>query len=270
MLRIEHEDEGRIELWTVDRPAVANALDAATLERLEGAIDAAAGRLARGDLLRGIVLCGAPRPGANRPVFLSGADLREVEAVAKGGDERAARAFAERVMTLLTRLEQLGALVIAAISGDVYGGGCEVVTACDLRVAEEGVQLAFRQTRIGVASGWGGTTRLARLVGLGSAKRLLLTGMPCDAADALRVGLVDEVVATGAARTRAIEIVRAASVGAPAAIAAMKRGLLDAMDLPREESLSRELDRFVETWRGDDHREALAALRDKRPPRWQK
>jgi len=159
--------------------------------------------------------------------------------------------------------------VIAAITGDVYGGGCEVVTACDLRIAEQGTQLAFRQTRIGVASGWGGTTRLARLVGLGSAKRLFLTGMPCEAPEALRIGLVDEVVDVGAARDRALAIVRAASVGAPAAIAAMKRGLVDACELPREVSLSRELDRFVETWRSDDHREALAALREKRPPRWQ-
>jgi enoyl-CoA hydratase/carnithine racemase len=270
MLRIEHEDDGRIELWTVDRPSAANALDAATLAMLEDAIDSAEGRLARGDLLRGIVLCGAPRPGAARQVFLSGADLREVEAVAKGADDVAARAFAARVLQLLSRLEQLGTLVIAAISGDVYGGGCEVVTACDLRIGEATTQLAFRQTRIGVASGWGGTTRLARLVGLGSAKRLLLTGMPCDSAEALRIGLLDEVVAPGEARTRAIEIVRAASVGAPGAIAAMKRGLLEALDLPREASLSRELDRFVQTWRSDDHREALTAMREKRPPRWQK
>lgn len=268
MLRIEHEDDGRIEVWTVDRPAAANALDAATLERLEGAIDSAEGRLSRGELLRGVVLCGAPRPGAPRQVFLSGADLREVEAVARNGDDVAARAFAARVMTLLARLEQLGTLVIAAISGDVYGGGCELVAACDLRIGEEGVQLAFRQTRIGVASGWGGTTRLVRLVGLGSAKRLLLTGMPCDAAEALRIGLLDEVVGASGARARAIEVVRLASVGAPGAVAAMKRGLLDAVDRPREESFARELDRFVETWRSDDHHEALAAMREKRPPRW--
>ena len=270
MLRIEHEDDGRIELWTVDRPAAANALDAATLERLEGAIDSAEGRLGRGDLLRGIILCGAPRAAGSRPVFLSGADLREVEAVAASGDDVAARAFAARVLVLLSRLEQLGTLVLAAIGGDVYGGGCEVIAACDLRIAEEGAQLAFRQTRVGVASGWGGTTRLPRLVGLGSAKRLLLTGMPCDASEALRIGLVDEVVAVGQARARALEIVRAASVGAPGAIAAMKRGLLEAGDLPRSESFSRELDRFVETWRGDDHHEALAAMREKRPPRWQR
>ena len=268
MLRIDRHDDGRIEVWTVDRPKAANALDKVTLDALSAALSAAEERLSRGEPLRGVVLCGAPRGEGARAVFLSGADLREVEAVAQSGDEVVARAFASGMMELLSRFERLGALVIAAISGDVYGGGCEVIAACDLRVADQGVQLAFRQTRIGVASGWGGTTRLSRLVGLGSARRLLLTGIPCDAGEALRIGLVDEVVAVGSAKERAIEIIRLASAGAPSAIAAMKRGLLQSLDQTREASFASELDRFVETFRAPAHREALSAMRDKRPPRW--
>ena len=268
MLCTTTEDGGRIEVWTFDRPAAANAIDRTTLDALEAALEAAELRLGAGQPLRGIVLAGAPRAGGARPVFLSGADLREVEALARDGAAHEARAFASRVMALLARLEQLGVLVLAAIGGDVYGGGCEVIAACDLRIAEEGVQLAFRQTRIGVASGWGGGTRLPRLLGLGRAKRLLLTGIPCDAQEALRIGLVDEVVPVGGALERALAIVREAAIGAPGAIASMKRGLLESLDLDREASFARELDRFVETWQGDEHREALAALRDKRKPRW--
>jgi enoyl-CoA hydratase/carnithine racemase len=119
-----------------------------------------------------------------------------------------------------------------------------------------------------VASGWGGSTRLVRLVGLAHAKRLLLTGIPCEAEEALRIGLVDEITPKGESLARALAVARQSIEGAPGAIAAMKRGLLESIDLDRDTSLARELDRFVETWRGDEHREALAALREKRPPRW--
>ena len=276
MLHVTHEaiddraspstsSAGSIEVWTVDRPRAANALDRATFAQLGAAIAGAEARLSRGELLRGVVIASTARGGGAREVFLSGADLREVEAVA---DERTARAFALESMELLSRLEDLGCLVVAAISGDVYGGGCELVLACDQRVLEEGAQLAFRQTRIGLASGWGATTRLPRLVGLAAAKRLLLVGAPCPASEALRIGLVDELVERGSARARALELVRTSSEGAPRAIAAMKRGLRESASLDRETSLARELDRFVATWSTRDHREALAALRDKRPARF--
>lgn len=198
-------------------------------------------------------------------MFLAGADLREVEAIA---DEGQARAFAGTVMNALARLERIPAVVIAAIDGDVYGGGCEVISACDLRVAERGVALSFKQTRIGVASGWGGTTRLVRLVGLGAAKRLLLTGAPCSAEEALRVGLVDELVDPGEALERARAIAREIVAGAPRAVAAMKLGLLEALQVDRATSYQRELERFVETFRTEDHKEALAALRERRAPTW--
>jgi enoyl-CoA hydratase len=272
MIRITSEDGGRVEVWTVARPQRANALDAASIDALEAAIGAAEARLARGELLRGVIITGEPR-GEGREVFLSGADLREVEALAKNGTAEQARAFAERMVGLLSRLEDLGALVVAAIAGDVYGGGCELALACDLRIADEGIQLSFKQTRVGVASGWGGTTRLVPIVGVAAAKRLLLTGAPVSANEALRIGLVDEVVpqrsgAGGGALARAIEIVVAASEGAPGAIAAMKRGILETSRLDLRASFAREIDRFVETWRAPEHREALAAMREKRAPSW--
>ncbi len=270
MLRRTTEDAGRIELWTVDRPRQANALDTTTLGMLEEAVTEAEARLARRELLRGVILLAAPRE-SGRPVFLSGADLKEVAALAVTGDAERARAFAVRVSSTLARLERLGCLVVAAIDGDVFGGGCEVVIACDSRIAEAGIELSFRQTRMGLTTGWGGTTRLARLVSFGAAKRLLLTGAPCKAEEALRLGLVDEVVPVGTAKARALELVRVSAQGAPHAIAELKRGLLEAREgtpEERETRETRELDRFVASWAHDDHREALAALREKRPARW--
>jgi enoyl-CoA hydratase/carnithine racemase len=261
MLHVTREEEGLVEVWTVDRPAAANALDRATIERLCDAIEMAESNAS----LRAIVLAATSREGASRPVFLAGADLREVAAMA---DEGQARRFAGDVMHALARLERMPAVVIAAIAGDVYGGGCEVVSACDLRVAEQGIAFSFKQTRIGVASGWGGTTRLVRLVGLGAAKRLLLTGAPCGAEEALRVGLVDEIVERGCALERARAIAREVVAGAPAAVAAMKVGLLEALEVDRETSYARELDRFVATFRTRDHKEALRAMKEKRTPTW--
>jgi enoyl-CoA hydratase/carnithine racemase len=227
-------------IWTIDRPKSANAIDAATVDALEAAI-----REAQKEPPRGIVIASSPREG--RQVFLSGADLREVSAIQNAEQ---ARAFSKRMTTLLHELSELPLIVIAAIAGDVYGGGCELITACDLRVAQPGIQLSFRQARMGLSTGWGGTTRIQRLIGLGAAKRLMLTGLPCEAEEALRIGLLDELAAD--AKARAIEIVKATAEGGREAVARLKRGLHD------EPSYERELDRFVEAWSSDEHRAAIA------------
>lgn len=249
MLRVDRDPT--CEVWTFDRPHAANAIDRATVEALERALAEISANPPRG-----LVLASSPRPPGARPVFLSGADLTEVTAIASAED---ARAFSAHMTGLLRQLEELPLLVVAAIAGDVYGGGCELITACDLRIAEPGIQLSFRQARMGLATGWGGTTRIVRLIGLGAAKRLMLTGLPCEAEEALRIGLVDELAVD--ARARAIEIVHASAADGRAALARLKAGLHDAASLERDASYARELDRFVEAWGSDEHRAAVAALR---------
>lgn len=256
MLRVAHDDV--CEVWTIDRPHAANAIDRATVDALSQALSTLEAALAEGRGPRGLVLASAPRASGLRPVFLSGADLGELETIAGAAE---ARAFSARMTGLLRQLEQLPILVVAAIAGDVYGGGCELITACDLRVAERGIQLSFRQARMGLSTGWGGTTRLLHLVGMGAAKRLMLTGLPCEADEALRIGLVDEVVELGAALDRARAIVAATAQGARGAVARLKRGIHDAVLLERDASYARELDRFVEAWSSDEHRAAIAALK---------
>lgn len=252
MLRIDRDEE--CEVWTIDRPHAANAIDRATVDALDHALQAIAA-----DPPRGLVIASAARPEGSRPVYLSGADLDEVTAIESAEQ---ARAFSHRMTTLLRTLESLPLLVVAAIAGDVYGGGCELITACDLRVAQPGVQLSFRQARMGLATGWGGSTRIVRLIGLGAAKRLILTGLPCEAEEALRIGLIDELATD--ARARAIEIVHATAAGGRAAVARLKAGLHDAMSTDVDTSYARELDRFVEAWSSDEHRAAVEALRAKR------
>jgi len=254
MLRVERD--GVCEVWTVDRPHAANAIDRATVEALAHALADLERALAEGTGPRGLVIASAARAPGLRPVFLSGADLGELETIAAAAD---ARAFSAHMTGLLRQIEQLPILVIAAVAGDVYGGGCELITACDLRVAERGIQLSFRQARMGLSTGWGGTTRLLHLVGVGAAKRLLLTGLPCEAEEALRIGLVDEIVDVGAALERSRTIVAATAQGARGAVARLKHGIHDAIALDRDASYARELDRFVEAWSSQEHRAALAA-----------
>lgn len=259
MLRISGDEV--CEVWTVDRPEAANAINAITVEALARALDDLEARLARGGGPRGLVIASSPRPRGARAVYLSGADLGELGTLTSADE---ARAFSHRMTGILKQLEALPLLVIAAISGDVYGGGCELITACDLRIAEHGIRLSFRQARMGLSTGWGGTTRLVRLIGLGAAKRLLLTGLPCDAEEALRIGLCDELVEMDSSLERAKQIVAATAEGARGAVARLKAGLHDAVRLERGESYARELDRFVEAWSSPEHRAALAALASRR------
>ncbi len=258
MLRISSDEVS--EVWTIDRPDAANAINAATVDAMARALDDLESRLARGQGPRGLIIASSPRPPGTRAVFLSGADLGELEAITSPD---LARAFSHRMTGLLQQIEALPLLVVAAIHGDVYGGGCELITACDLRIAEHGVNFSFRQARMGLSTGWGGSTRLVHLVGLGAAKRLLLTGLPCDADEASRIGLCDEVVAMGSSLERAKEIVAATAAGARGAVARLKQGLHDALRLDRRASYERELDRFVEAWSSDEHKAALASR--KRP-----
>ncbi len=249
MLRVS-DVEGAIQVWTIDRPHAANALDAVTVEGLEAAVDG----LSSGDA-RCVILRGAARD-RGRPVFAAGADLRELAAVDQAS---VARAFSERMIALFTRFEALPLPIVAAVDGDVLGGGCELLTACDIVVAARSARFSFRQARMGVGTGWGGATRLVRRVGLGAARRLLFTAMDFDAAEALRIGLVDEVA--DAAMPRALAMAEEIAAGSRAAIAALKADLHDAATLPVEASYAREVERFVETWAGPDHRAAVARLK---------
>ena len=241
MLRVERAEEG-VEVWTIDRPHAANALDSVTISALEVEV----ARIAATPV-RVVVVTSAAR-ATGRSVFVAGADLKELAAVA---DAQTARAFSERMVSLLARFGVLPTVFVAAVDGDALGGGCEFLTAFDLVVAAKTARFSFRQARMGVGTGWGGATRLPRRVGLGAAKRLLFTAMHFDADEALRVGFVDEVV--DAALPRALALASEIAEGSFDAIAALKGNLNDAAVLAPAESCAREIERFVFTWAGPDH-----------------
>ncbi|MGH7269446.1 MAG: enoyl-CoA hydratase/isomerase family protein [Polyangiaceae bacterium] len=253
-LRIERD--GGVAIWTIDRPAVRNALDSATFSALAAAIAGAARDLR----LRAVVLTGAGS------TFVSGGDLAELRSTTtRAGGARLARA-GRRVCDGLAKLP---VPVIAALPGPAIGGGAELAIACDLRIADPRATLAFKHGRMGVTTAWGLLPKLAGMVGHSAAARLLLLGHRLDAAEALRVGLVDAVAPGGACVAMAIAWAKDAARAAPGAIAGMKELLNDALDV-RAPHRARELKWFTSAWQSADHKEAVEAFFAQRDPVWRR
>jgi enoyl-CoA hydratase/carnithine racemase len=167
-----------VAVLTVNRPAARNAISPATMDALSSALDAVASAAV-------LVITG----GGDR-AFISGGDLKELAKI-RTYDE--AVAMAVRMRRLCDRLAGFPAPVIAALNGHAFGGGAEVAVAADIRVACDDVSIAFNQSRLAIMPAWGGAERLASLVGRSQALLLCTTGDRVDAAEALRLGLVDRV-----------------------------------------------------------------------------
>jgi len=170
--------DGRVATLTVNRPEVRNALDTATVDELHRALDEV--RAARSTVL---ILT-----GAGGKSFVSGADIRAIQ------ERRRDDALASINSRLMSAVESHEAVSIAAVNGWALGGGCELALACDLRIAAENAVFGLPEPSLGIIPGAGGTQRLPRIVGLGRAKEMILTGARWDAGKALAAGLVSEVV----------------------------------------------------------------------------
>ena len=175
------ESRDRVTLVTVNRPDKLNALNDRTVEEL----DAAFAAIADDPGTRGVILT-----GAGEKAFVAGADIAELatQSPVDGRERSPARAGT------LDRIEHLGKPVVAAVNGFALGGGCELAMACHVRIASENAQLGTPEVKLGIMCGYAGTQRLPRLVGKGRALEMLLTGELVDAAEALRIGLVNRVV----------------------------------------------------------------------------
>ncbi len=253
LTKVTLERSGPIATVTINRPKVLNALNHTVLTEL----DQVFGTLALDDQLRGIVLT-----GAGERAFVAGADISELEALDADGGRRASL-FGQRVFR---KIERLGKPVVAAIQGYALGGGCELALACTLRVAAEGAKLGLPETTLGIIPGYGGTQRLARLVGLGRAYALVLTGDPVDAEEALAMGLVNRVVPPAellAAATQLAErIASRGPLAVTAALAAMRHGI----DGSLEAGLELEANAFGVLCGTEDMHEGMRAFLEKRSP----
>jgi enoyl-CoA hydratase/carnithine racemase len=246
LVHVDRRDDG-VALVTLDNPKV-NALSRELLRQLE----AAAGDLAA-DPPGAVVVTGGDR------IFAAGADIAEF-----GGPEEA-RAVGGGFRRALDAVAGIPRCVIAAISGFALGGGCELALACDLRIASERAKLGQPEILLGIIPGGGGTQRLARLVGPAKAKDVVLTGRQVAADEALRIGLVDEVVPPDELHPRALALATELARGAVVAQELAKRAIDRGLEGPLDAGLALEQDLFAEVFATEDARIGVASFLEHGP-----
>ena len=249
------EVHDQIARLTLNRPKVLHALNAQVFDELELAFQA----LAADPDVRVILLT-----GAGEKAFAAGADISEIATV----DAAQGEARARRGQQVFDLIETCGKPVIACINGFALGGGCELAMACTMRLASETARLGQPEVKLGLLPGYGGTQRLPRLVGQPAALKLLLTGEMIGAAEALRIGLVDEVVPPERLMERAESLAKTIVAMAPLAVAGCLEAVRHGSDLNLEAALDLEAQIFGRLCGTADKAEGTRAFLEKRSPTW--
>ena len=236
---------------TINRPDKLNALNRATVTELDRAVADAGADAA----VRAIVVT-----GSGPKAFVAGADIGELaQQTPIGGKDYSI--FGQEV---LSRLESLGKVVVAAVNGFALGGGCELALACNLRVASENARLGLPEVTLGIIPGFGGTQRLARLVGKGKALELILSGEMIDAREAHRIGLVNRVVPEGQAVAEAEKLARLIMTRGPVAVGMAIEAVNEGLEMPVEEGFFLEATLFGLVVTTEDFTEGTRAFMEKR------
>lgn len=238
---------------TLNRPAAMNAISTAVRERLPALL-----RLADDDpAVRAIVL-----RGAGDRAFSAGADIKEFPANSDPAAYREARVRQDWIQAL----DQVRKPLIAAIHGICFGGGLEVALACDIRLAGPAARFALPEVSLAIIPGAGGTQRLPRVVGLGRAMDMILSGEPIDAEEALRVGLVSRIAREGDVFALAGQVAALIASRGPLAVRAAKEAVREGTELELRAGLRLELDLNTLLIGTADRNEAALAFREKRKP----
>ena len=246
------ETRGRVTVLTVNRPERLNALSRGLLEQIGRAVRAFGEDPAQGALIL---------TGAGEKSFVAGADISELATLGPAEAVEYSRS-GQAVMNLI---EGSPKPVIAAINGYALGGGCELALACHVRLAAENAVLGLPEVGLGTIPGYGGTQRLPRIVGLGRAIELVVTGRRVKANEALALGLVSRVVPQAALLAEAETLASAILGNGPLAVAAALKVMREGAALPLDGGLRLERERFGRLAASDDMHEGLRAFLEKRP-----
>ena len=247
---VKLEVDGSLAVVTIDRPEARNAINDEVLAGLEGAFHT----LAHNHGIRAVIVTGA---GA---AFAAGADIRAMVDFTP----QEARAFAHRGQRVLNIIEAFEHPVLAAVNGAALGGGCELAMACDLRIASDRARIGQPEVKLGVIPGFGGTQRLARVLGRSVAKYLLFTGEAVTAARAMELGLFNEVVAPDQVMPRCLELARLIASRAPIAVSYCKAAVNLGTDTTLGAGLSHEAELFAQTFATADQKAGMHAFLEKR------
>lgn len=250
---ITTEQNGAVLVATISRPEVLNALNADTIADIAKLVET----VDNDDSIRVVILT-----GDGEKSFVAGADIGSISKC----DEKAGELLALAGQTAFTALEESGSVFIAAVNGFALGGGCELAMACDIRLASDNAMFGQPEVKLGLIPGYGGTQRLPRLVGQGKAMQLILTGDMIDAAEAYRIGLVQEVYPASELMEKAGKMAGKIARQGPFAVTVCKALIDGAQDATLLDGLDAEAELFGSICATDDMKEGTAAFLEKRAP----
>jgi len=251
MALLQYEVIGQVGLITINRPEALNAINRTVLSELNEILDAV-------DLetTRCLVIT-----GAGEKAFVAGADVAEMCCMS----EREAGFFSETGNALFRKIESFPIPVIAAINGYALGGGNELALSCDIRICSENSVFGQPEAGLGITPGFGGTQRLARVIGSTSkAKELLFTCRNIKAEEALQIGLVSCVYRLEELLPEALKLADRIAGNAPIAIRTIKRAVNEGLDMPIEDAIQHEVDLFSTCFLTEDQQEGMQAFMEKR------
>lgn len=249
---VQFEIDNRIAVVTMDRPPV-NALNRQVQDEIEAVFD----ELETSSAVGAVIIT-----GGGEKAFMAGADIMMLSE--KSSKEVAAMSVVTR--KAFSKIENFNKIVIAAVNGLALGGGCELALTCDIRVADESAFLGFPEVSLGLFPGAGGTQRLARLVGVGKAKELILTGDPINAREAKSIGLVERIAPKGESLIEAKSLANRVLTRGPIAVSNAKKAISEGINMTLEDGLKREADLFIEIFKTKDMKEGIKAFMEKRKP----
>lgn len=251
MDNVRTENKDGILTITIDRPKVLNALNAQTVAEIGQAFEAARDD----DAVKVIILT-----GGGEKAFVAGADINELAQMTPITGKQ----VAEKGQRVFRAIEKFPKPVIAAINGFALGGGCELALACHIRIASEKAQLGLPEVTLGIIPGYGGTQRMARLLGKGKALELILTGDRIPAAEAERIGLVNKVVPADQLLATAEEMARTMAKRGPLAVRAAIEAVMSGSEMPFDEGQLLEATLFGLLASTEDMKEGMGAFLEKR------
>lgn len=247
------EVKENIAVVTINRPEALNALNSQVLDDLAAAFDGI-----DTNVVRAVVLT-----GAGEKSFVAGADIGEMSTLTKAEGE----AFGKKGNDIFRKIEQFPVPVIAAINGFALGGGCEISMSCDIRICSENAMFGQPEVGLGITPGFGGTQRLARLIGAGMAKQLIYTARNIKADEAYRIGLVNAVYPQEELLAAAEKMASQIAANAPIAVRACKKAINDGLQTDIDNALVIEEKLFGSCFESEDQREGMANfLRKKDDP----
>lgn len=247
---IVYEQKEAVGIITINREKALNALNSTVLEELDKTLDAV-----NLDEVRCLILT-----GAGQKSFVAGADIGEMSSLTKAEGE----AFGKKGNDVFRKLETFPVPVIAAINGFALGGGCEIAMSCDIRICSDNAVFGQPEVGLGITPGFGGTQRLARLVGAGMAKQMIYTGRNIKADEALRIGLVNAIHTQEELMPAAEKMAAGIAKNAPIAVRNCKKAINDGLDAAMDDAIVIEEKLFGDCFESYDQKEGMAAFLEKR------